>query len=168
LSTPFNLNLTTSVAARPRKSFPSALVDAVKTSLSIQEHELADYFTVSDTDSQWVAVRIDLSARETALCTMLLASLAIDGNAEAIRLAYNCTTLPPRGEKAIILLGFNVAFGVQGHAKKDMERVESLRGEKLTSWRNARTSVGTSVGTPATSTSTPATATEEAEGSVKL
>lgn len=163
MSTTFNFNLSTSVVPRARKVFPAPLVEAAKASLNVEEHQIGDFFTVSENNSAWVGVRLDLPARETALCTMLLASLALDANANIVRMAYSCTTLPPRGEKPVILLGFNVAFGSQDHANKDVERVESLRSEKLQGWRAAR--VGTS--TPATSTSV-GTSTEEAEGSVAL
>lgn len=159
MSTTFNLNLKTSLAPRARKVFPSPLVSAAKTSLHIEEHQVGDFFTVSETSSEWVAVRIDLSARETVLCTMLLSSLALSADTEVVRMAYSCTTLPPRGEKPVIPLGFNVAFGNQDHAKKDVERVESLRSEKLQGWRAAR--VGTS--TPATTSTSVGTSTEEEE-----
>jgi hypothetical protein len=134
------------------------LVDAAKVSLHIEEHQVGDFFSVSENIAEWVSVRSDLAARETALCTMLLSTLAVDGSAECVRLAYNCTTLPPRGEKPVIALGFNVAFGNKAHAEKDVEKVEATRGEKLVAWRNARNGVGTSLGT------TPATATAGTSG----
>lgn len=161
MSTPFNLNLSTSVVPRARKVFPTALVSTAKASLHIEEHQVGDFFTVSETSSEWVTVRTDLDPRETALCTMLLASLALSADAEVVRVVYNCTTLPPRGEKATIPLGFNVAFGAQGHAKKDVERVESLRSEKLSTWRK------TAIGATPTATTT-STSTEVVEGSVDL
>jgi len=167
LSTSFSFNLSTSVVPRARKVFPAPLVNACKASLNVEEHQIGDFFTVSETSSEWVAVRIDLGAREVALCTMLLSSLALSADTEVVRMAYSCTTLPPRGEKAVISLGFNVAFGNQDHAKKDVERVESLRSEKLQGWRAAR--VGTSTpATTSTSVGTSVGTAEEGEGSVKL
>lgn len=168
----FTFNLSTSVVPRARKVFPAPLVNACKASLNVEEHQIGDFFTVSESNSEWVGVRLDLPARETALCTMLLATLALSADTEVVRAVYNCTTLPARGAKAVIGLGFHVAFGDQSAATSEMDAVEALRNEKLQGWRNARngvgTSVGTSVGTPATATSTRATATEEAEGPVVL
>jgi hypothetical protein len=168
LSTSFSFNLSTSVVPRARKVFPTTLVEAVKASLNVEEHQIGDFFTISENNSEWVGVRLDLPARETALCTMLLASLALGADAEILRPAYNCSTLPTRGVKAPIALGFHVAFGDPNQSRSDVEAMESVRNEKLTSWRNARNGVGTSVGTTTPATSTSVGTTEEAEGPVKL